>query len=219
MTGGDGWRSWPAAPHAGQAARASRGGGSRAPSGANEAVTSRGRASPSRRGGAIDAKPEPCLPHRPCPKHRWTAVIHGQQGSVRVPSKLQDRSISSGPRELPKLAVARRPGPVLGPHDVRNRRSSAGTSGQRRRISIAGQRPFTVATLDGEAARRWVRIPPDHCVAGSSLQPPWKSTRPETDQRFERYSDHYLWFTGNLLATGVAAGCQEAVCAGGRDRD
>jgi hypothetical protein len=49
---------------------------------------------------------------------------------------------------------------VLGPHGVGNRWSSAGTSGQRRRISIAGQRPFTVSTSAGEAARRWVRIPP-----------------------------------------------------------
>src|SRR4029453_13846652 len=40
-----------------------------------------------------------------CPKHRSTAVIHGQQGSVRVPSELWDRSIGSGWRELPKLAV------------------------------------------------------------------------------------------------------------------
>jgi hypothetical protein len=40
-----------------------------------------------------------------CPKHRSTAVIHGQQGSVRVPSELQDRSVGSGWRELPKLAV------------------------------------------------------------------------------------------------------------------
>jgi hypothetical protein len=30
---------------------------------------------------------------------------------------------------------------------------------QGRRISIAGQRPFTVSTSDGEAARRWVRTP------------------------------------------------------------
>jgi hypothetical protein len=51
MTRGGGWRSWPPAPHGGQAARAGRGGGSRAPGGASEAVPSRGRASPSRREG------------------------------------------------------------------------------------------------------------------------------------------------------------------------
>ena len=50
---------------------------------------------------------------------------------------------------------------VLGPHGVGNRWSSAGTSGQRRRISIAGQRPSTATTSNGQAARRWVRIPPD----------------------------------------------------------
>jgi hypothetical protein len=53
------------------------------------------------------------------------------------------------------------PWSVLGPHGIRNRWSSAGTSGHHRRISIAGQRPITIATLDREAARRWVRIPPD----------------------------------------------------------
>jgi hypothetical protein len=37
-------------------------------------------------------------------------------------------------------------------------------------------------------------------------------------QRFQRYSDHCWWFAGNLLATSVAAGSREAVCAGGRDR-
>jgi hypothetical protein len=49
---------------------------------------------------------------------------------------------------------------ALGPHGVGNRWSSAGTSGQRQRITIAGQRPFTVSTSDSEAARRWVRLPP-----------------------------------------------------------
>jgi hypothetical protein len=53
---------------------------------------------------------------------------------------------------------------ALGPWGIGNRWFSAGTSGQRRRISIAGQRPFTVSTLDGEAARRWVRIPPPPSV-------------------------------------------------------
>jgi hypothetical protein len=48
---------------------------------------------------------------------------------------------------------------ALGPHDVENRWSSAGTSGQRRRISIAGHRPSTVTTSDSAAARRWVRAP------------------------------------------------------------
>src|SRR5215217_5425002 len=40
MTGGGGWRSWPAAPHGGLAARAGRGSGSRAPGGANQAAVS-----------------------------------------------------------------------------------------------------------------------------------------------------------------------------------
>jgi hypothetical protein len=49
----------------------------------------RGRARPCRRGGAIAARPEPCSASpavpRTCPKHRSTAVIHGQPRSVRVP--------------------------------------------------------------------------------------------------------------------------------------
>jgi hypothetical protein len=51
-------------------------------------------------------------------------------------------------------------GSALGPHGIRNRWSSLVTSGQRRRISSAGQRPFTASTLESGAARRWVRIPP-----------------------------------------------------------
>jgi hypothetical protein len=48
--------------------------------------------SPCRQGGAIAARPEayspsPAVP-RTCLKHRSTAAIHGQQGSVRVPSEL-----------------------------------------------------------------------------------------------------------------------------------
>jgi hypothetical protein len=60
------------------------------------------------------------------------------------------------------------PWSALGPHGIRNRWSSAVTGGQRRRISIAGERPFTVATLDSEAARRWVRIP---CRCGHLHRP------------------------------------------------
>jgi hypothetical protein len=59
----------------------------------------------------------------------------------------------------------RSPWSALGPHGVEIRWSWAGTSGQRRRIRIAGQRPLIVSTSDSEAARRWVRIPPDGCRA------------------------------------------------------
>jgi hypothetical protein len=51
-----------------------------------------------------------------------------------------------------------------GPVRRRDPLSSVGTIGQRRRISIAGQRPFTVTALDGAAARREVRIPPEFCA-------------------------------------------------------
>jgi hypothetical protein len=77
-----------------------------------------------------------------------------------MPAELPQQPTADRARELPKLAVAWWPWSVLGPHGVGNRWSSAGTSGQRRQISIASQRAFTVSTSDGEAARRWVRIPP-----------------------------------------------------------
>jgi hypothetical protein len=61
-------------------------------------------------------------------------------------------------KERPDLSAARS---ALGPCGIGNRWSSAGTSGHSRRISIAGQRSFTVLTLDGEPGWGWVRIPPD----------------------------------------------------------
>jgi hypothetical protein len=48
---------------------------------------------------------------------------------VRVPSELEDRSIRGGPRKLPKLAVARRPGPCWV-------RTASGTAGPRRARAV-----------------------------------------------------------------------------------
>jgi hypothetical protein len=50
---------------------------------------------------------------------------------------------------------------VLGPHDIRNRWSSVGTSGHGRRVRIAGHGTLTATTPDDEAASHRVRIPPD----------------------------------------------------------
>jgi Protein of unknown function (Hypoth_ymh) len=50
-------------------------------------------------------------------------------------------------KERPDLSAARS---ALGPCGNGNRWSSASTSGQRRRISIAAQRPFTVSTSNGQ---------------------------------------------------------------------
>ena len=62
-----------------------------------------------RRGAAIAARPEPCSPSPAvpptCPKHRSTAVIHGQPRSLPMPSELEDQPVQSDPRMLPKLAV------------------------------------------------------------------------------------------------------------------
>jgi hypothetical protein len=58
---------------------------------------------------------------------------------------------------------------ALGPHGIGNRWSSAGTIGQRRGFSSAGQRPFTVTTWDGEAARRWVPSPSTPSTSTSRL--------------------------------------------------
>ena len=41
---------------------------------------------------------------------------------------------------------------------------------------------------------------------------------PRTGQRSKRSNTYSGWFAGNLLATDVAAGSREGVCAGGRDR-
>jgi len=51
------------------------------------------------------------------------------------------------------------PWSVLGPYCVGNRWSSPGTSGHGPRTRTAGHGLSTARTSDGEAARRWVRIP------------------------------------------------------------
>ncbi len=49
-----------------------------------------------------------------------------------------------------------------GPCGIRNRWSSAGTSGHNRHARIAGSTAFNVPTSASEAASGWVRIPPPH---------------------------------------------------------
>ena len=56
-------------------------------------------------------------------------------------------------------------------------------------------------------------------LAGSSTGPRGTSQDLRNGHHCWCYRDHYWWFAGNLLATGGAAGFQEGVCAGGRDRD
>jgi hypothetical protein len=107
---------------------------------------------------AIAARPEPCSPSpavpRTCPTHRSTAVIHGQQGSVHVPSELQDRSIRSGPRELPKLVVV--PLRVLmGQNAVHGRRRRSSVNAQIRRCECGDRGVHTrQRRQSGQSGRR-----------------------------------------------------------------
>jgi hypothetical protein len=80
------------------------------------------------------------------PKQQLPAVASGQPRSVAMAPDPRQRRIAASPTLLPKLAVAWWLWSVLGPHGVGNRWSSAGTSGQRRQISIAGQRASIVST-------------------------------------------------------------------------
>jgi hypothetical protein len=101
--------------------------------------------------------------------------IPGSQRTTTVTST-PPTSWSSSPEQqerIPRICLIRMRSrwSALGPHGIGNRWSSLVTSGQRRPISIAGQRPFTVTTLDGAAARRWVRIPPVDCPAVAPCDP------------------------------------------------
>ena len=116
----------------------------------------RERASPCVRAGAIAAAselrgPRPAVPPT-YPKHRSARVSHGQQRSVTAPAELHQQPSAGGPRELPKLAVARSPWSALGPHGPRNRWSPADTSGHARQVGTTGHRPSTATTSDGETA-------------------------------------------------------------------
>jgi hypothetical protein len=101
----------------------------------------------------------------------------------------------------------------------------------RREPRVLGRaRAVTPGTMNPQIdarSRRWLLEEPNggfesHLTtapAGSSPSALGSPQDPETGQRFERSGDHCWWFAGDLLATGVAAGPQEGVCAGGRDRD
>jgi hypothetical protein len=78
---------------------------------------------------------------------------------VHVPAELWDQPVPSGPRVLPKLAVAQAPWSALGPRGIGNRWSSVGTSGHGRQVRIAGHGAVTAPTSYGEAGWFWVRIP------------------------------------------------------------
>jgi hypothetical protein len=82
-----------------------------------------------------------------CPKHRSTAVIHGQQGSVRVPSDLRIAPYGSGPRELPKLAVGRA-GAATGSQTTGTLRTTMGSHSHHLSGSIAllGRAPQVTVT-------------------------------------------------------------------------
>jgi hypothetical protein len=95
-------------------------------------------------------------PHRPCPRR---VLRIGRQrsftdnkGRCMLPPSCPDRSIRSGPRELPKLAVSHCSWSALGPHGIRNRWSPAGTSGHARTVQITGHRRSTATTLDGRSS-------------------------------------------------------------------
>jgi hypothetical protein len=108
--------------------------------------------------------PSQLRPRRPCPR---CAPSIGPQRSSTDNSGSSPRLLScitsprrGGPRELPKLAVAHRPGPCW----VRTASAAAGP--QRAPAVNVGESasqdrgPLTVSTLNDEATRRWVRIPP-----------------------------------------------------------
>jgi hypothetical protein len=79
-----------------------------------------------------------------------------------------------------------------------------GTSGHRRPISVAGQMSFTVTTSDGEAARRWVRIPPPPAAA-HQLQNT-RSDRPCRATSSKKPTIVRMVWTGRAL--GIHAGDQ-----------
>jgi hypothetical protein len=86
----------------------------------------------------------------------WASTLPGRLGAG-APSARSIRGIAAvnGPCLIKMWSRWSAPGP----HGISNHWSSTGTNGQPRLISIAGHKPFTVTTSDGEAARRWVRIP------------------------------------------------------------
>jgi hypothetical protein len=99
---------------------------------------------------------------------QWSPGIgpHFPVKLVAIATRLEAMSLS---RALPNVLAATRPWSALGPHDIGNRWSSAGTSGHDRRVRMAGHRPSTATTSDGEAAWHRVRILPDGCRGPATL--------------------------------------------------
>jgi hypothetical protein len=99
---------------------------------------------------------------------------------------------------LPQLAVTWWSWSALGPHDIGNRWSSAGTSGHSRHARIPGHPTFTATTSAGDARWRRVRTPhltaacPNRTLACEASRAGYDTTElePQGDDEIGRTSLH-----------------------------
>jgi hypothetical protein len=138
------------------------------------AACPRGRWSPRTgltcaRAGAIAAAselrcPSPAVPQT-CPKQRSTAVTKGQHRSTGKVADLRHRRTASSTAVLPKLAVARRPGPCWV-------RTASGTAGPRRARAVnVGESASQVRRRS--PSRPWTAKQPGAGFEPLTQPPPW----------------------------------------------
>jgi hypothetical protein len=132
------------------------------------------------------------LPGR-APDVPYTSVRSGHPRTTTVGAQTR-RAVGSGRAERAEGASQARgsspPWSPLGPHGIRNRWSSVGTSGHARQVESAGHRRSTATTTDSETASDRVQTPHPAAAVGRAGAADPRQRPVTTDNSVGRHPGH-----------------------------